>query len=101
MARALILVESGETGWSPELLFDDSKLLQLLAQAGLGRHDIDMQSLKLLTGGTSPLGVVFETRELPVASFGRLAGALADSKDVISAKMFVPFAEIRGSAKRE
>lgn len=104
MAKVLLLVESEERGWSPGLLigeFEDSKLLQLLAQAGLNQGNIDLQSVKLLTNGTSPLGVVFETKELPLTSFGRLATALAESKDVISAKMFVPFAKIHGRAKRE
>lgn len=101
MAKVLLLVESEERGWGPELLFEDSKLLQLLAQAGLNQGNIDLQSVKLLIKGTSPLGVVFETKELPVTSFGRLASALTESKDVISAKMFVPFAVIHGSAKLE
>lgn len=96
MARVLLLVESEETGWSPEAEFNDSRLLQLLAQAGLDWHNIDIQSVKLLTKGTSPLGVVLETKELPAYSLGRLANALAERKDVISAKMFVPFTEIRG-----
>lgn len=99
MARALVLIESAETGWSSESQSDDSRLLQLLAQAGLDHRDIDAQSVKLLTRGTSPLGVILETKELPVRSLGRLADALAESHDVISAKMFVPLTVINGSAK--
>jgi hypothetical protein len=101
MAKALLLVESEECGWGPELLFEDSKLLQLLAQAGLNQGNIDLQSVRLLSTGTASLGIAFETKEIPVTSFGRLATALAESKDIISAKMFVPFAEIHGSAKKE
>jgi len=100
MAKALLLVESRERGWSPAPK-EDSKLLQLLAQAGLNQDNIVSQSVTLLTKGTVPLGIAFETKEIPVTSLGILLAALAQSQDVISAKMFVPFAVINGNAKKE
>lgn len=100
MAKALLLVESGETGWNlgPE---EDSKLLQLLAQAGLSDFNIYPESVRLLSTGTAPRGVLFETKEMTMASLGRLANTLVESQDVIAAKIFVPFAVINGSAKKE
>lgn len=101
MAKALISIEClRPSDWDPTL-GEESKLLQLLATAGWELENIDADSVVAFPNTKSAQGIMFNTNDMPVLSFSRIAAESAVHPGIVTTTInFTEPAVIQGRAKR-
>ncbi|MBI5356602.1 hypothetical protein HZB78_03240 [Candidatus Collierbacteria bacterium] len=103
MTKALITIENQNPSDWDLIRGDDSELLKFLATAGLELHNINTESIKAFSDeGSMARGIMFETGQLPIISFSRLAAVSVEHPNIISTTItFTEPTVIQGRAKRE